>query len=222
MARLPSLGRRIRPRRWTYSRREALPARMTATPASGNVDPFVQDVGGDDGAVAALPEAVQDLLALAGRRLVGYAGDEEPPAERVDLIDALGEDDDAVVPVLPEERLQRHALPHGALPDLTPPPRREQRLPAPRVAGGGDHDEALPVLGRAHRQPMLLQEVPVDGLGLGVIEAFLGRQLDGYAHQFEGGEVGPRQILGRAPVDDRPRQARAGARGRRRAAPAWP
>src|SRR5215203_3281574 len=51
---------------------------------------------------------------------------------------------------------------------------------------------------------MLLQEVPVDGLGLGIIEAFLGRELDRYAHQLEGGEVSPGEILGRPAVDDGP------------------
>src|ERR687898_1167318 len=70
------------------------------------------------------------------------------------------------------------------------------------MARGGDHDKALPVLGRAHRQSMLLQEGPVDGLGLGIVEAFLGSELDGYAHQLEGGEVSPGEVLGRAPVDD--------------------
>src|SRR5215210_648361 len=69
---------------------------------------------------------------------------------------------------------------------------------------GGDHDKALPVLGRAHRQTMLVQEVSVDGLGLGIIEAFLGRELDGYADQLEGGEVSPGEVLGRAAVDDGP------------------
>src|SRR5215208_836532 len=40
--------------------------------------------------------------------------------------------------------------------------------------------------------------------GLGIIEAFLGRELDGYAHQLEGGEVSPGEFLGRPAVDDRP------------------
>src|SRR5918911_225488 len=70
------------------------------------------------------------------------------------------------------------------------------------MARGGDHDKALPVLGRAHRQTMLVQEVPVDGLGLSIIEAFLGRELDGYAHQLEGGEVSPGKVLWRPAVED--------------------
>src|SRR5918997_2683704 len=67
---------------------------------------------------------------------------------------------------------------------------------------GGDHDKALPVLRRAHGKSMLLQEVPVDGFGLGIIEAFLGRELDGYAYQLEGGQISPCEVLGRAAVDD--------------------
>src|SRR5215210_7028933 len=72
------------------------------------------------------------------------------------------------------------------------------------MARCGDHNEALPVLWRAHRQTMLLEEVPVDGFGLGVIEAFLGCELDGYADQLKGSEVSPCEILGRTAVDDRP------------------
>src|SRR5215204_7423637 len=49
---------------------------------------------------------------------------------------------------------------------------------------------------------MFLEEIPVDGLGLGIVETFLGRELDGYADQFEGGEVGAGEILWRAAVDD--------------------
>src|SRR5215212_5695988 len=71
---------------------------------------LVEDVRGDDGPVAALAEAVQDFLALAGRRLVGDARDEKPGRERVDLLHALREHDGAVLPVPFEEALQRSAL----------------------------------------------------------------------------------------------------------------
>ena len=49
---------------------------------------------------------------------------------------------------------------------------------------------------------MLGEEVPVYGVGLGVLEALVSCELDGDAHQLEGREVGPREVLGRAPVDD--------------------
>src|SRR4028118_1753197 len=89
----------------------------------GDVDALVQDVRGDDGPVAADTEPVQDLLPLFSRRLVGYARDQEAAGERVDFLDALGEDDAPVVPVLAEQGLERVALAHRALPDLAPPPR---------------------------------------------------------------------------------------------------
>src|SRR4051794_21951891 len=75
------------------------------------------------------------------------------------------------------------------------------------MARRGNHDEALPVLWGAHRQPVLLQEIPIDRFRLGVIEALLGGELDGYADQLEGGEVGSREVLRRAAVDDLSREA---------------
>ena len=50
-------------------------------------------------------KAVQDLLSLPGRGLVGDPRYQEPPAERVNFLDAFRKDDAAVVPVLPEQVL---------------------------------------------------------------------------------------------------------------------
>src|SRR5215212_12061117 len=117
-----------------------------------HVHAFIQDVRGNDGTVAALAEAVQDLLAFAGRRLVCDTGYEEPGRERVDLIHALGEHDGTVLPVPLQEAIERSTLALGGGPDLTPASRRQKSLSSPRVARGRHHDESLLVLGGYHRE----------------------------------------------------------------------
>ncbi len=173
-----------------------------------HVHAFVQDVRGDYAPVATLPEAVQDLFSLPSRGLVSDTRYEEPLAERVNFLDALGEDDAAIVPVFSEQVFERHAFTHRAALYLPPPSRRQERLPASGVAGGGHQDEALPVFGRAHRESMFLQKVPVHGVSLGVFEPLVGRELYRDANQLVRGEVGPGQILRRAPVADFPDQVR--------------
>src|ERR671917_2966623 len=167
-----------------------------------HVHAFVKDVRGDDGPVATLPEAVQDLLALAGRCLVGDTGDEKPLRERVDLLHALGEHDGSVVPVLFKEALERRALALGGGPDLTPLSRRQERLSSPRVTRGGYHDEPLPVLRSPYNETVLLQEIPVHCVGLGVLDPLDRSELDGDADDVVGRKISAGQIFRRAPVYD--------------------